>query len=348
MSIQNWPRIFVIGLSAVLLVGCDSNSFPKSWAEFKAFNPFDPKSGAEIAVRRHFETHSKRQDGNMQFIHSVHSPFGEQADVWEIRKLIITTSLSKISEADRLNGIEGFSTFDAACSAYRKRSLFPKESKEWSLWQDGGEILKGEAVKRKEGWSVQLAQSGSNRVSIANPEQYKIPEAGKRLAQAENQEKKFASAPTNVLVAQPVAPEEAEVINQDKLPKKLAAMVAPYAEARFFDSHTHVFEGNYEAVWQAVERTLKSRGDKVIARDQTAGTMMTDVTRHGILGSPVHDKFFIYLESQDSSHTRIEFVLFSLGMGNQLRIVPITDKEFVVNRAQKFLALVEAALKPKR
>ena len=58
-SFQAWTRILVVGFSVINLIGCDSNNFSQSWTEFKAFNPFDPKSGAEIAVRRHFETHSK-------------------------------------------------------------------------------------------------------------------------------------------------------------------------------------------------------------------------------------------------------------------------------------------------
>ena len=58
-SVQTWSRILVVGFFVINLIGCDSNNFPKTWAEFKAFNPFNPKSGAEIAVRRHFETHSK-------------------------------------------------------------------------------------------------------------------------------------------------------------------------------------------------------------------------------------------------------------------------------------------------
>ena len=327
-SFQAWTRILIVGFFVINLIGCDSNNFPKSWAEFKAFNPFDAKSGAERAVLRHFETHSKRQDGNMQFISSIPAKFGEQADFWEIRNFNIGISLVEISEADRLNGIEDHATFNVTCSAYRTRAFYPKESKEWSLWQEGGELLKGEAVKRNGVWSVQFTRNtsmgGAVQVSIENLEQFE--KRGKERLAADGGE---------------------GGTNRYRLPRKLVAMIEPYTEARFFDSHTHVFEGSYETVWQAVESILKSRKDKVIASDQTAGTLVTDLSRHGILGFPTHDKFFIYLESVDSNHTRIEFVLFSLGPNNESYLVPITDKEFVAKRAQKFLDLVEASLKPK-
>lgn len=349
-SIQTWFRILIVGLFVVHFVGCDSNAFPQSWAEFKAFNPFDPKSGAERAVLRHFGTHSKRHDGNMQFIGIFQAPVGEQADFWEIRNPKIATSLLKITEADRLNGIEGRATFNVSCSALRKRRLFPKESNEWSSWEDGRQILKGETVKRKEGWAVQLVQitsmGGSVQVAIEHPERYRKPEPDKKVIEAEHQGKEPESTLPREPAVQPIIPREVEEVDRIKLPKKLEAMVKPYAEAKLFDFHTHIFEGNYATVWQAVERTLKSRGDKVIASDQTAGTMMTDVSRHGILGFPTHDKFFIYMESLDSNHTRIEFVLFSLGPNNEGRTVPITNKEFVAKRAQKFLTLVDASLKP--
>ena len=316
-SVQTWSRILVVGFFAIQLIGCDSNNFPQSWAEFKAFNPFDPKSGAEIAVRRHFETHSKPQDGNMQFTGTLHTSFGGSADLWEVRNFDVKiTNLAKVSEADRLNGIEGQTTFQVTCSAYRQRALYPKESKEWSLWKDGGQIFKGDAVKRKGIWSVQIIQNtpvgGLVQVSIEDPELYEKPETEKRLA-------------------------EAVGTNLDRFPKKLAVMIEHPGDAQYFDSHTHVFEGSYEAVWAAVERTLKSRGDKVIARDQTAGTLMTQLTRHGILGSPVHDRFYIYFESEDPNHTNMEFILFSYWPNNEGWLVPIKQKEIVAKRAQKFL-----------
>lgn len=344
-----WFRVLIVGFFALNFAGCDSNGFPQSWSEFKAFNPFDSKSGAERAVIRHFDAHSQCKGGNAQFVYSTHASFGEQAESWEIRgPKIKITSISKISEAERLNGIESRAAFKVSCSAYRKRSLYPKESKEWSLWQDGGEILRGETIKRKEGWSVQFVQGGSIQVSIDSPEQYKMPEAGKGLTQTEAIEKIIEPTPSKVSAAQAAVSKGAEESSQNSLPKKLAAMVAPYAEARFFESHVRMFEGDFDAVWQAVEGTLKTRGDKVIASDRTAGTMMTDVQRHGIVGFPTHDKFFIYLEALDANHIRIEFVLFSLGPNNEGRTVPITNKEFVEKRAQKFLSLVEAALQPER
>ena len=74
---------------------------------------------------------------------------------------------------------------------------------------------------------------------------------------------------------------------------------------------------------------------------------MTKRSRYGILGFPTYDRFFIYLESQDANHTSMEFVLFSYGLTKDSNIVPITRKEFVAERAQKFLTLVEKSLKQK-
>ncbi len=122
----------------------------------------------------------------------------------------------------------------------------------------------------------------------------------------------------------------------------------PYANAFLnYDSEMH-FE--FQKVWDALTTVLKEQKETIKQQDLQAGTIMTDLTRHGIIGFPHHDMYCVVLERKGEASAIVHLKLLSFWVdfggtrGPRGAAVP-EEKDVVKKRVQSFVDKVEAKLK---
>lgn len=130
----------------------------------------------------------------------------------------------------------------------------------------------------------------------------------------------------------------------------LAKLTASIKDASFFDDHFREFPYRYEDVWPAVEQVLNKQGEKIIQSDKETGFIVTDLTRHGILGFPTYTKYYILLEKITENSCKLSFKLFAYsrvmeGRGATELILRPQSKALANKRGTSFLESINEALK---
>lgn len=130
----------------------------------------------------------------------------------------------------------------------------------------------------------------------------------------------------------------------------LAKLTASIKDASFFDDHFQEFTYRYEDAWSAVEQVLSKQGDKIIQSDKETGVIVTDLSRHGILGFPTYTKYYILLEKITENSCKLSFKLFAYsrvmeGRGARELILRPQSKSLANKRAMSFLESINNALK---
>ena len=128
--------------------------------------------------------------------------------------------------------------------------------------------------------------------------------------------------------------------------EKLAATVP---NANLFNNHTREFTFSYDQVWGAVSSLIAAQKEKVIQSDKDKGVLMTDVTRHGIIGFPSYDRYCLLFEKVDESSTKVTIKLLKYYMdfegqhGPPKTLEPQSDK-IASSKAEAFLDKVNKQL----
>jgi len=75
--------------------------------------------------------------------------------------------------------------------------------------------------------------------------------------------------------------------------------------AKLFDNHTREYAFSYDQVWGAVSSLITAQNEKVVQTDKDTGVLMTDVTRHGIIGFPSYDQYCLFVEKVSDTSTKV-------------------------------------------
>jgi hypothetical protein len=123
-------------------------------------------------------------------------------------------------------------------------------------------------------------------------------------------------------------------------------------DADLFDNHVQKFPYRYDDVWAAVDYVLKDQDEKIIQADKETEVIVTDLTRHGFIGFPRYDKYYILIEKIDETSSKLNLKLFIYyrdmkGKGLTELILKPESKSYVNERAMKFLGKVKETLKEK-
>lgn len=130
----------------------------------------------------------------------------------------------------------------------------------------------------------------------------------------------------------------------------LASLTADVQNNQLFEDHSKTLSCGFEAAWQAVTKLLSQQGDKIIRSEEANGVIVTDLSRHGVVGFPSYLQYYIVLERQGDNSTRLNLKLFeyyrdakSRSSFGQVNLLPERNK-FTAKKAQQFLDKIEAAL----
>jgi uncharacterized caspase-like protein len=125
-----------------------------------------------------------------------------------------------------------------------------------------------------------------------------------------------------------------------------------------FDILSVVFPSTFQETWSRVIRQLNIQKEKGIQQKKDKGTIVTDLTRHGIYGFPRYDKYYIVIEVIEqlyNSSTKVSLKLFTYYRDmnyrdmkgrrfTELVLLPEENKVFANKRAKKFLNKITKAL----
>lgn len=132
----------------------------------------------------------------------------------------------------------------------------------------------------------------------------------------------------------------------------LAKLTAGIKDAAFFDDQIQYFSHRYEDVWAVIENVLKDQKEKIIRSEKETGIIVTDLSRHGILGFPTYTKYYILLEKITENSCKLSFKLFAYsrvmeGRGARELILRPQSKSLANKRAMNFLESIKETLKKK-
>jgi hypothetical protein len=119
-------------------------------------------------------------------------------------------------------------------------------------------------------------------------------------------------------------------------------LTATVPNARLFANHTREYSFAYDKVWDAVSSLLADQKDKIIQSDKNTGELITDVTRHGIIGFPSFYKYCLLVEKESDASTKVTLKLllyymdFDGAHGPRNTLQP-QNKDFANGKAEGFL-----------
>jgi hypothetical protein len=124
----------------------------------------------------------------------------------------------------------------------------------------------------------------------------------------------------------------------------------PFEELTFSVPQANLFQNNvkdfafpYDKVWDAVSKVLTEQKENVTKSDMEKGILMTDVTKHGVLGFGNYDQYCLLLERVNDTSTRVNLKLLRFELAVAGQKVP-SDQDAVTSKAQAFLDKISTKL----
>jgi len=133
-----------------------------------------------------------------------------------------------------------------------------------------------------------------------------------------------------------------QTANNDISQTPFQKLTATVPNARLFAHHTREYSFAYDKVWDAVSSLLADQKDKIIQSDKNSGGLITDMTRHGIIGFPSYNKYCLLVEKESDASTKVTLKLllyymdFNGAHGPRNTLQP-QNKDFTNGKAEGFL-----------
>ena len=125
-------------------------------------------------------------------------------------------------------------------------------------------------------------------------------------------------------------------------------------QADEFEDHHVEYKADLNAVWNAVAAIVDTQKDAILTKDQPSGIIITDLTRHGIIGFPHMDKYCILIEPGNNGSTMVhlKLMVFSVDLDGSKSGVSGSlhseNSQFVARLAKSFIAKINKKLQAPR
>jgi len=125
-------------------------------------------------------------------------------------------------------------------------------------------------------------------------------------------------------------------------------IITSIRDAGIFADYTREYSLDFSKVWNAVIKTLKQQGDKSVNENFQTGIIVTDLTRHGLIGFPHYDRYLLLLERIDSNTTKLhlKLMIYWVDFSNSMNgIQRPQGGAFYQNRLNDFFGKIDRELK---
>ena len=98
-------------------------------------------------------------------------------------------------------------------------------------------------------------------------------------------------------------------------------------------------------LYEAVEKAFKKKKDQISRADPIERILITNMTRHGVLGLPHYDKYYVVVVPLENGGSELNIKLCSYWVDfERQELKPEENREVVKRRREAFVKAVEAAL----
>jgi hypothetical protein len=120
---------------------------------------------------------------------------------------------------------------------------------------------------------------------------------------------KIGEAEQNAEKARLEAEQKKAMENRLVYEQQFQQLTASVQDSGMFVTYSREYSSDFDKVWNAVINVLKQQADKIARSNQENGLIMTDLTRHGLIGFPHYDRYLLLVERIDSNTTKINLKL---------------------------------------
>jgi hypothetical protein len=116
-------------------------------------------------------------------------------------------------------------------------------------------------------------------------------------------------------------------------------LIASIQDSSMFANYSRKYSSDFDKVWNVAINVLKQQTDKIYSSNHENGIIMTDLTRHGIIGFPHYDRYLLQLERIDIYTTKINLKLMTywVDFNNNLAGIKRPEKaDFIQRRANDY------------
>jgi hypothetical protein len=171
------------------------------------------------------------------------------------------------------------------------------------------------------------------------------------------------SSPRSATEATPSAPSEAtasttrqEAIIASRAARSRAAfekLTATLPDAGLFPKHVTEFALPYDKVWEAASQALAQQKETILRSEKENGVLMTDLTRHSLIGIPSYERYCLLIEKQNDSSTKMTFILQTyhkniLVKKESANAIKASSRDMVNIKMKEFLRKFEQNLRNSR
>lgn len=120
-----------------------------------------------------------------------------------------------------------------------------------------------------------------------------------------------------------------------------------------FPKHVTEYALPYDKVWEAVSQALTQQKETILRSEKEKGVLVTDLTRHSVIGIPSYERYCLLLEKQNDSSTKMTFILQTYlknilaekGSANALKA---GSQDLANSKTRQFLGKIERNLRNSR